>query len=178
MPFTPLHMGPGILIKVVLQGSFSLMVFGWAQIVMDIQPLLVLLTGAGRLHGFTHTLIGATLLALFATLSGKYLGEFGLRRLDMAKPDRPIVISWPVAAGSAFAGSYSHVWLDGIMHADVAPLYPFSNANDWLGLVSVGELRGWCLASGGIGAAVFFAVQWGMKARQDKRGSQGGRYPP
>ena len=41
MPFTPLHMGPGIAVKAVLQGSFSLMVFGWAQIVMDIQPLVV-----------------------------------------------------------------------------------------------------------------------------------------
>jgi hypothetical protein len=40
MPFTPYHMGPGILIKALLQGSFSLMVFGWAQIVMDIQPLI------------------------------------------------------------------------------------------------------------------------------------------
>ena len=41
MPFTPFHMGPGILIKSLLQGAFSLMVFGWAQIVMDIQPLFV-----------------------------------------------------------------------------------------------------------------------------------------
>jgi len=27
MPFTPLHMGPGILLKSILQGSFSPMVF-------------------------------------------------------------------------------------------------------------------------------------------------------
>ena len=80
MPFTPLHMGPGILIKSVLQGSFSLMVFGWTQIVMDIQPLLVMLTGEGHLHGFTHTYIGATLIALFSALSGKYLAQLGLRR--------------------------------------------------------------------------------------------------
>lgn len=41
-------MGPGLLIKALLQGSFSLLVFGWAQIVMDLQPLLVLLTGEGH----------------------------------------------------------------------------------------------------------------------------------
>ena len=45
MPFTPFHMGIGIFTKSILQGSFSLMVFGWAQIVMDIQPLVVLITG-------------------------------------------------------------------------------------------------------------------------------------
>ncbi len=48
MPFTPIHMGPGILIKSILQGSFSLMVFGWAQIIMDTQPLVVMLTGEGQ----------------------------------------------------------------------------------------------------------------------------------
>lgn len=32
MPFTPFHMGPGLLVKALLQGSFSLMVFGWTQI--------------------------------------------------------------------------------------------------------------------------------------------------
>jgi drug/metabolite transporter (DMT)-like permease len=32
------------------------MVFGWAQIAMDLQPLIVLLAGEGRLHGFSHTL--------------------------------------------------------------------------------------------------------------------------
>ncbi len=44
MPFTPIHMGPGILIKSILQGSFSLMVFGWTQIAMDIQPFIVLIS--------------------------------------------------------------------------------------------------------------------------------------
>ena len=78
MPFTPIHMGPGLFIKSILQGSFSLMVFGWTQIVMDIQPLLVLITGEGHLHGFSHTYIGATLIAIFSGLTGKYLSQFGL----------------------------------------------------------------------------------------------------
>jgi len=73
MPFTPIHMGSGILLKSLLQGSFSLMVFGWTQIIMDIQPLIVLISGEGHLHGFTHTYIGAILIAIFAALTGKYL---------------------------------------------------------------------------------------------------------
>ena len=48
MPFTPFHMGPGIFIKALLQGSFSLMVFGWTQVIMDIQPLVVLISGEGH----------------------------------------------------------------------------------------------------------------------------------
>ena len=72
-------MGPGILIKALLQSSFSLMVFGWTQIIMDIQPLIVLVTGEGHLHGFTHTFLGATCIAFISGFSGKYLSELGLR---------------------------------------------------------------------------------------------------
>jgi len=48
------------------------MVFGWSQIVMDIQALIVLILGEGHLHGFSHTYIGASMLAAFSALSGKY----------------------------------------------------------------------------------------------------------
>jgi hypothetical protein len=156
-------MGPGILVKAVLQGSFSLMVFGWAQIVMDIQPLLVMLTGAGQLHGFSHTLIGATLLALFSMLSGKSLSELGLRILGISQPDNPIAISWRVATVSAFLGTYSHLLLDGFMHTDVAPFYPFSQANAWHGVVGIGDLHLFCLVSGIVGTVIFFAVPLATK---------------
>src|SRR5687767_11397111 len=102
-------MGPGILVKALLQGGFSLMVFGWAQIVMDIQPLMVLLTGEGHLHGFSHTYIGATLIGAASAVTGKYAAEFGLRLIGGS---RHVPISWAVAVISAFIGSYSHVLLD------------------------------------------------------------------
>jgi len=112
MPFTPFHMGPGILIKALLQGSFSLMVFGWAQIVMDIQPLIVLVTKQGQLHGFSHTYIGATLIAVFSALTGKYLSEFGLKFIGISNKYKPLFIRWWVVFLSAFIGTYSHVILD------------------------------------------------------------------
>jgi membrane-bound metal-dependent hydrolase YbcI (DUF457 family) len=163
MPFTPFHMGPGILIKALLQGSFSLMVFGWAQIVMDIQPLFVLLTGEGHLHGFSHTYIGATLLAIFSALSGKYLSELGLKLIGIVEKSNPVNIVWWVAFVSAFIGTFSHVVLDGIMHSDVEPFYPLSQANSLLGLISVSELHQFCLYSALIGAAVYYSVQYVAK---------------
>ena len=155
MPFTPFHMGPGLLVKALLQGSFSLMVFGWAQIVMDIQPLLVLLTGVGHLHGFSHTYVGATLIALACALSGKYIAEFALRYAGQV---RYLPISWPVTLVSAFIGAYSHVLLDSIMHADVEPYAPFLASNPVLGILSVDALHQFCLYSGVIGAVLYFAV--------------------
>ena len=155
MPFTPFHMGPGLLIKAVLQGAFSLMVFGWAQIVMDIQPLVVILTGEGHLHGFTHTWIGASLLGIASALSGKYLSEFGLRLIGCR---RFVPIRWPVAVLSAFVGTFSHVLLDGIMHADVEPFWPLTRDNGLLGLVSVRAMHWFCLGSGVVGAVLYFIV--------------------
>lgn len=163
MPFTPFHMGPGILIKALLQGSFSLMLFGWSQVVMDIQPLIVLLTGEGHLHGFSHTYIGATLLAIFSVLSGKHLSEFGLKLVGVARKSNPVKISWWVAFVSAFIGTYTHVVLDSIMHSDVEPFYPLTQENNFLGLITVGELHQFCLYSALVGAAIYYSVQYAIK---------------
>lgn len=162
MPFTPIHMGPGILLKAVLQGSFSLMVFGWAQIIMDIQPLIVMLSGEGHLHGFTHTYIGATLIGAVSAITGKYAAELGLRVMDAAQF---LPVEWPVTIFSAFIGSYSHVLLDSLMHFDLQPFAPFLTNNIFLDLVSVEALHQFCLYSGLVGAGLYFAVvQWKKNA--------------
>ncbi len=159
MPFTPVHMGPGILIKAILQSSFSLMVFGWAQIVMDIQPLIVMITGKGQLHGFTHTYVGAILIAVISALTGKYLSELGLKILGIAK-GQPVTIAWGVAFLSAFIGSFSHVLLDSIMHTDVQPFYPITPMNNFHGFISIEALHKFCLYTGFAGAAVYYLVSW------------------
>lgn len=160
MPFTPIHMGPGILLKAILQGSFSLMVFGWAQIIMDIQPLIVLLSGDGHLHGFTHTFIGATLIGAFSAITGKFAAEFGLRTIGAAGF---LPVGWLVTIGSAFIGTYSHVLLDSLMHSDLQPFVPFSAANPFLHLVSIEALHKFCLYSGLVGAGLYFVVVQRLK---------------
>jgi len=160
MPFTVFHMGSGILIKALLQGSFSLMVFGWSQIVMDLQPLWVLINGHGHLHGFSHTFIGSLLLAVVAALTGKYLSEFGLTLLAISKASQPIKISWLVAFVSGLVGCFSHVVLDSIMHSDVQPFYPLTLNNPMLGYITISSLHKFCLYSGLVGTAVFYIVQW------------------
>ena len=158
-------MGPGILIKAILQSSFSLMVFGWTQIVMDIQPLIVMITGEGHLHGFTHTYVGAVLIAMFSALTGKYLSEFGLKILRISKSENPISIVWWVVFLSAFVGSFSHVFLDSIMHTDVEPYFPVTLDNQFLGLISVPMLHKVCLYSGLVGAAIYYGINWLLKGK-------------
>jgi hypothetical protein len=164
MPITPFHMGPGILVKAVLRGSFSLLVFGWSQIAMDIQPLVAIITGTGPLHGLTHSYVGATFIAVFSALTGKYLFEFALSRLSMGARVG-VNIRWRVAFLSAFIGAFSHIALDSIMHSDVKPFYPFSEANQLLHVVSTSALHRFCILSGLLGAALYFAVSYLLSRR-------------
>jgi membrane-bound metal-dependent hydrolase YbcI (DUF457 family) len=155
MPFTPFHMGPGLLMKALFQGSFSLMIFGWTQIVMDIQPLIVLISGEGHLHGFTHTFIGSTIVAIVSAFTGKYLSEFFIHLLDKRKIFN---ITWIVAIISAFLGSYSHVILDAIMHSDVEPFYPLNTFNPFLQYLDLTQLHKFCLYTGLIGSILYFFI--------------------
>ncbi|GKS69599.1 hypothetical protein W03_16030 [Nitrosomonas sp. PY1] len=156
MPFTPLHMGAGVALKAVTRNSFSLVVFGGSQIAIDIQPLVVMLTNKGELHGFSHTILGATLIGLFCGLAGKPIGELFLRLIR--KPGY-LPIDWRVSFGSAFIGTYSHIFIDSIMHSDVTPLSPFSTASPLYGIISIETLHVLCLAGVFVGGLAYWAVE-------------------
>lgn len=165
MPFTPFHMGPGLAVKAVCGRHFSLMVFGFSQVAIDIEPLVRTIRDNAVLHGFTHTYPGATLVALVSVLIGRPICQF---LLNYWTPDSystvlnwlrgPKLISWPAAIAGAFVGTYSHVVLDSIMHSDMQPLAPFSSANALLHVISVGSLHFGCVLSGVLGALVLFGV--------------------
>ncbi len=155
MPFTPLHMGPGIAIKAALRRHFSLMVFGWSQILMDLQPLFVMLTDKGELHGFSHTFLGATLIGLAAALSGKPLGEIGLRIL---REPAHLPIAWPVAFWSAYIGTYSHVLIDSIMHSDMLPFAPWWAGSPLHGVIGIDTLHLWCVGLALAGGALYYGM--------------------
>ena len=162
MPFTPFHMGPGLLIKSILNTSFSLMIFGWAQILMDIQPLIVLISGHGHLHGFSHTFLGSLLIGIFAGVSGKIIIDlvFHNNIINLSRSQQWMIglqhpIKWSVSMFSAYIGTLTHVLLDAIMHADVQPFYPVSLVNPMLQWVSVESLHKFCLYSGIISIIIY-----------------------
>ena len=43
MPFTPLHLGPGLLLKAAMRRRFSLFTFAGAQFCIDLEPLVLIL---------------------------------------------------------------------------------------------------------------------------------------
>ena len=108
--------------------------------------------------GFSHTFIGASLLAIVSAISGKYLSQIALWILKIEKSIYN-QIQWSVVILSAFIGSFSHVFLDAIMHSDVQPFYPLTLSNPLLELISISTLHKFCLYSGLLGAAIYYFLQ-------------------
>jgi len=164
MPFTPLHMGPGMALKAVAQRHFSLVAFGFAQVAIDIEPLVRILRGDAVIHGLTHTYLGALFVAAavfpvvwfsYPLLSRWWSYHAQAHRLSaFLMPGRPQVL--PVAAG-VLAGTLSHVAIDSVMHSDMEPLWPFSPSSPFYGVIGIDLLHLLCVASGVLGL-LFFAV--------------------
>jgi hypothetical protein len=159
MPVTPLHMGPALAAKAVCGRHFSLLVFAFSQVVIDVEPLIRILRGDAVLHGFTHTYLGATLLGVFSLFAGRPVCEW-LLRYFRADPRSAFLgwlhgadtISWTAAAVSSFAGVWSHVFFDSIMHSDMQPFAPWSPQNPQLHAITVDALHLACVLSGAAGA--------------------------
>jgi len=164
MPVTPVHMGPGLLLKALMRGAFSLIIFGYAQVLIDLQPLAALSTGRGEIHGWSHTWIGAVVIGSFAAVTGRPLANAALRLVRGAARSR-LTVSWAVAFGSGLIGTLSHVALDSLIYPDMHALRPWSQAQPWLGAATSAQVYAGCLASGLLGALLYLGLNW----RRDRR---------
>jgi len=158
MPFTPVHPGPGLLFKAIGGRHFSFMVFGGAQVLMDIEPLIGIVHGWEVLHGYTHTVPGALLIGAIAGFIGRPVSSFVLKWRRI--PHYPF--TWLASFLGAYVGTFSHVLLDAIMHADMSLCWPIASGNKLLGIVSIEALHLACAIAAVIGAiacAVYFKTR-------------------
>jgi hypothetical protein len=161
MPFTPFHLGPGALIKSLLGRYCSFMLFGFTQVVIDLESLYYIVTGGFPIHRFFHSWLGATVL-LPVVLIGKPMSEFalwlGYRYFQPAVLDnanKPWRISWIAAMIGTAIGLYSHILLDSVMHSDMRPFAPLTDKNNLLYFVSVEHLHWFCVITGVVGGAIY-----------------------
>lgn len=183
MPITPLHMGPGMLLKGVAERQMSLIAFGVAQIVMDLEPLLGLLRGAAELHGISHTLllalpIGALAAWLGRVLSPPLLGRWNqeMRHYGWLRLLVEYAPGWRPYLLGGWLGSYSHLLLDSLMHGDLHPSGPFGRETPCWGCARLppctpfaSSRAGWVYCSGL--PAVLPAVDEGV-SRADNSASE------
>lgn len=150
MPFTPLHLGAGATFKALGGRHVSFLIFAGSQVLMDIEPLLGMIYGWTVLHGMSHTLGGAFVIGTIAALTGKPITQVTLHVFKQAHNH----MTYGVAFLSAYLGTFSHIALDAIMHADMNPLLPFKLGNPWLGLISLDYLHVLCLFLGIFGLLI------------------------
>lgn len=167
MPFTPFHMGVALIVKPGLGRHFSVITFGIAQVAMDIEPLIGMLTGAEVLHGPSHTIVGALIVACLVLLVAPRICNFLLRRWNkefvhykLPRLVETVPVTRLAVISGAFFGTLSHVLLDSLMHHDMRPLFPFLDANPLIGLIPHDEIYQLCAIAGVLGAMVWIAVKW------------------
>jgi hypothetical protein len=153
-------------LKALAGRHLSLVSFGVAQVAMDIEPLVHMLRGDSVHHGIVHTYLGATVVGFVAlpiarSISPRlaHLWNQELRARGLAWLAEPVSPFWkPIVVGT-FAGTYSHVMLDSILHADMAPLAPFWQGNPLLHLLSFGGVHLFCVATGILGLCGWAVAQ-------------------
>jgi hypothetical protein len=164
MPATPFHLGPGLLVKAVAPRRFSMAAYTLAQVVIDLESGYYLLRGEYPVHRQAHTFLLGGLIGLLCGLIVSRIGERWARPRDVIPEALAAEYRLPLAVVSGIFGGILHSVLDGIMHPDMHPFRPFTDANPLLGLVSVRVLYLFCVITGLVGAALLLA--WERRPRR------------
>lgn len=149
MPITPFHFGPGAALHALAPRHVSFLAFCAANVLIDIESLVNLISGRHPVHAFFHSYVGATLVipaVAFLFIVGRWLTA----RFPLAAGWQGVSLR-QVLIGAAL-GAYSHVLLDSVMHPDIRPLLPFDSSNALLDAVSLRALHLGCVFLGLLGA--------------------------
>lgn len=149
MPVTPFHFGPGLALKAAAPRRVSWTAFVAANILIDCETLYYIVENRYPLHRTLHTFIGAVCAGLAAGAALELAARLvpRLRAWGAEWETRALLLG-------GFLGGVTHPILDGIMHDDIRPFLPFTEANPLHGLVGLGTLHLGCLLAGVAGAVL------------------------
>ncbi len=143
MPLTPFHWSV-VLFGFILFDVLYLPALIISSVLMDLEPFYYMFIAPrsdGVLHGFFHTYIGVTLIAIVVALLlikyRKHVDSF-MNVFKVKQPQNKI--SNKLILVSSLLAAWSHVLLDSFMHADLQPFWPVTTANPFLHLVNVSNI--------------------------------------
>jgi len=124
MPFTPFHLGPGLLFGLLLLSYVDFPTFLVASVIVDIEPFLVLTLNLDYpVHGFLHSFLGGTLLAFILAAAMSKVRSALSPLMSFFKLDQKLLFK-TILSASLF-GVYLHILLDSPLYSDMRPFYPF-----------------------------------------------------
>ncbi|SFS98786.1 hypothetical protein [Halostagnicola kamekurae] len=162
MPFTPFHLGPVLLLGVLLYRWVDLPTLLVSSIIIDIRAALVVYGPLGPpAHGILTTFVGGTLIAILLTTVVSSLPDsinhwLGFGRLTDSVSRRAIF------AGSVL-GIYSHVILDSILYTDTRPLFPLAWNPFFVDGVKFIPVYAGCTLTGILGVITFAVKYWSKR---------------
>jgi membrane-bound metal-dependent hydrolase YbcI (DUF457 family) len=139
MPFTPYHFGPSGFIGLVFGKWIDLPVFVLANVIVDVEVLVVMLFGLGwPNHRYCHTLlIGGVVGALWGVAAYPLRPSFERMMKAFFIPYQTSLRKMVV---SGVLGVWLHVLIDGLYHYDVMIFWPFKTT--WLSQTLHGHITG------------------------------------
>ena len=165
MPFTPFHLGPSVLVGLLLFPLLYIPAILMGSIVVDIEPLGFLLLGLPVLHLLFHTFIGATIAAIMLSLILlPFRGILGgiMNWFHLPQTTTPIRLTL-----ATLLGAYSHVLLDAFLYPEMQPFWPLLG-NPFLGLMTSSAVYFFCIACFILAIPVFvFRVWWQNRIRRN-----------
>jgi hypothetical protein len=158
MPFTPYHLGPALCLGGPLRGYIHAPTFILANVVLDLEPLLVLFLGLQYpLHGYLHTFLAAIVVGLALGLA-MFLLERRMHpfyRALQLEPETQLSRSRFTIAG--MSGALLHVLFDSPLYLDIKPFYPLTQ-NPLYGSLSDSQVYSVSLIMGFVGIAFYILI--------------------
>lgn len=134
MPATPFHLGPGLLVGLLLFGIIHLPTFLIASVILDLEPLSVLLFCPGcNHHGFFHSFLGGSIVAVvlgavMLIADGKVRKIISCFKLEQKATKKNVFLA-------AFSGIYLHILLDSMLYSDMKPFFPLAINPFYIGTI-------------------------------------------
>ncbi len=153
MPFTVFHLGPALLLGLLLYRYLDFPTFVAANVIVDLRAAVIFVgLWEGQIHGPMQTFLGATLTALvLAAVMHRFyrpvqevMQAFGLGQV---RQRRRIL-------AAAVAGTWLHVVMDSMLWPDMQPFAP-SAWNPFLGLVSLETMYAFTIVAGALAVPVY-----------------------
>src|SRR4030042_3582757 len=169
MPFTPYHFGPSGFLGLAFRKWVDVPVFVLANVIVDIEVLVIKLLGVEWPHRYVHTLLlGAIAGALWgiAAYPLRHLFEKIMQMLRI-----PYQTSLRKMVVSGVLGVWLHVLIDGIYHWDVRIFWP-SKAKPLWRLISQEQVKMVCIGFLVAAAVVYaFTVASYLKKKKQTQNS-------
>jgi membrane-bound metal-dependent hydrolase YbcI (DUF457 family) len=135
VPFTPFHLGPALLFGLALSAIFDLPTLLVASVIPDLEPFYVIYFHVSDypLHGFFHSYLGSSILAVLAAFIVYPLRSLLNRLMMVFRISQKS--SFKKILFTSFVGVYFHVFLDSFLYEEMMPFYP-SQGNPFINILS------------------------------------------